>query len=67
MEAAGLDRDSDDVVVVVDMDGAKAHWMRNVSPCLTPNRAALGFYLPARGRRATLADQFKLHTTDSAE
>ena len=59
MEAAGLGRHSDDVVVV-DMDGAKAHWMRDVSPCLTRNRVALGFYLPARGRRMTLAERFKL-------
>ena len=60
MEAAGLDRRSDDAVVIVDMDGANSHWMRNVSPCLTRNRSALGFYLPARGRRVTLAERFKL-------
>ena len=40
MEAAGQGRHNDDVVVVVDMYGAKAHWMRDVSPCLTRNRAA---------------------------
>ncbi len=55
MEAAGLDRHCDDVVVVVDMDGAKARWMLDVSPFLTWTRAALGFYLPARGRRMTSA------------
>ena len=60
MEVAGLGRHSNDVVVVVDMDGAKAHWTRDVSPCLTRNRAALGFYLPARGRRVTLTERFKL-------
>ena len=48
-------------VVAVDMDGAKAHWMRNVSPCLTRNRATVGFHLPARGRRMTLSERFKLH------
>ena len=45
-EVAGLDRHSDDAVVVVDMDGAKAHWMGDVSLCLTRNRAFLGI-LPA--------------------
>ena len=60
MEAIGLDRHSDDVSVVVDMDGAKARWMLDVSPCLTRTRAALGFYLPARGRRMTLAERFRL-------
>ena len=59
-KAAGLDRHCDDVVVVVDMDGAKARWMLDVSPCLTRYRAALGFYLPARGRRMTLAERFRL-------
>jgi len=58
--AARLDRHCDDVVVVVDMDGAKARWMLDVSPCLTRARAALGFYLPARGRRVTLAERFRL-------
>ena len=80
MEAAGLGRHCDDVVVVVDMDGAKARWMLDVSPCLTRNRAALGFYLPARGRRMILAERFRLqgipsgccvagrvHPTDSLE
>ena len=57
MEVAGLDRHSD---VVVDMDGAEAHWMRDVIPRLIRNRAALGFYLLARGRRMTLAERFKL-------
>jgi len=60
MEAIRLDRHSDDVVVVVDMDGAKARWMLDVSPCLTRNRATLGFYLPGRGRRMTLAERFRL-------
>ena len=60
MEAAGLGRHNDDVVVLVGMDGAKAHWMRDVSPCLARNRGTLGFSLPARGRRMTLAERFKL-------
>ena len=30
MEAAGLDRHCDEVVVVVDTDGAKARWMLDV-------------------------------------
>ena len=59
MEAAGLDRHCDDVVVVVDMDGAKARSMLDVAPCLARNRAALRFYLPARGRRMTLAERFR--------
>ena len=45
IEAAGLGRHCDDVVVVVDMDGAKAHWMHGVSPCLIRNRAAFGILL----------------------
>jgi hypothetical protein len=40
LEAAGLDRHCDEVVVVVDVDGAKARWTCDVSPCLTRNRAA---------------------------
>ncbi len=59
-KAAKLDRRNNDVIVAVDMDRAKAGWMRGVSPCLTRNRAALGFYLPARGRRVTPAEGFKL-------
>ena len=34
--------------------------MCGVSPCLTRTRAAAGFYLPARGRRMTLAERFRL-------
>jgi DNA (cytosine-5)-methyltransferase 1 len=60
IEAAGLDRHSNDNVVVVDLDGSKAHWMRGVSPCLTRSRAAVGFYLPARGRRMTLPERLRL-------
>ena len=60
MESTGLERHNNDVLVVVGMDGAKAHWMRDVSPCLTRNRAALGFYLPARGRRVTWAERLTL-------
>ena len=60
VEAAGLDRHCDEVVVVVDVDGAKARWTCDVPPCLTRTRAALGFYLPARGRRMTLAERFRL-------
>ena len=58
IEAAGLGRHNHDVIVVVDVGGAKAGWMRDVSPCLIRDRAALGFYLPARGRRMTLAERF---------
>ena len=46
MEAARLDRHCDDVVVVVGMGGAKAGRTPGVTPCLTRNRAALGFYGP---------------------
>ena len=60
IEAAGLDRHSHDDVVVVDLDGSKVHWMRGISPCLTRSRAAVGFYLPVRGRRMTLAERFRL-------
>ena len=60
MDVAGLDRRSDDVVVVVDMDGAKAQWMRDASPCMTRNRATSGFYRPAPGHRMMLAERFKL-------
>ncbi|MFM7978379.1 MAG: DNA cytosine methyltransferase, partial [Candidatus Fonsibacter sp.] len=60
IKAAGLGRHSDDVVVVVDVDGTKAHWMRNLCHCRTRGRAASGFYLPARGRRITLAVLVKL-------
>ena len=60
IEAAGLDRHSNDDVIVVDLDGSKVHWMRGVSPCLTRSRAAVGFYLPARGRRMTLAERLRL-------
>ena len=44
--AARLDRHCDDVVVVVGTGGAKAGRMPGVTPCLTRNRAALGFYGP---------------------
>ena len=46
MEAARLNRHCDDVVVVVGMGGAKAGRTPGVTPCLTRNRAALGFYGP---------------------
>ena len=65
VEATGLDRHCDDVVVVVDMDGAKARWMLDVSPCLTRTRAALGFYLPARGRRMTITERLRLQGVPS--
>ena len=60
IENAGLDRHNNDDVIVVDIDAAKVHWMCGVSPCLTRTRAAAGFYLPARGRRMTLAERFRL-------
>ena len=60
VEAAGLGRHCDEVVVVVDVDGAKTRWTCDVSPCLTRTRAASGFYLPSRGRRMTLAERFRL-------
>ena len=60
IDDAGLDRRSNDDVIVVDIDVAKVHWMCGVSPCLTRTRAAAGFYLPARGRRMTLAERFRL-------
>ena len=60
IEDAGLDRHSNDDVVVVDIDGAKVQWLCGVSPCLTRARAAAGFYMPARGRRMTLAERFRL-------
>ena len=60
VEAAGLDRHCDEVVVVVDVDGAKTRWTCDISPCLTRTRAASGFYLPPRGRRVTLAERFRL-------
>ena len=46
MGAARLDRHCDDVVVVVGMGGAKAGRAPGVTPCLTRNRAALGFHGP---------------------
>ena len=45
-KSARLDRHCDDVVVVVGMGGAKAGRTPGVTPCLTRNRAALGFYGP---------------------
>jgi len=60
IEAAGLDRHSEDDVIVVDLDGSKVHWMRGISPCLTRSRAAVGFYLPSRGRRMTLVERLRL-------
>ena len=65
IEAAGLGRHNNYVIVIVDMDGVKARWMSDVSPCLTRNRSAFGFYLPACGRRVTLAGQFKLQAIPS--
>ena len=41
-----MDRHCDDVVVVVGMGDAKAGRTPGVTPCLTRNRAALGFYVP---------------------
>ena len=46
MESARLDRHCDDVVVVVGMGGAKVGRTPGVTPCLTRNHAALGFYGP---------------------
>ena len=60
IENARLDRRNNDDVIVVDIDAAKVNWMYGVSPCLTRTRAAVGFYLPARGRRMTLAERFRL-------
>ena len=59
MDGAGLDRRSNDDVIVVDIVVAKVHWMCGVSPCLTRTRTAAGFYMPARGRRMTLAERFR--------
>ena len=47
-------------IICFDIDGAKVQWMRGVSPCPTRTRAAGGFYLPARGRRVTSAERFRL-------
>ena len=41
-----MDRHCDDVVVVVGMGGVKVGRMPGVTPCLTRNRAVLGFYGP---------------------
>ena len=81
MEAAKLDRRCDDVVVVVGMGGAKAGRAPGVTPCLTRNRAALGFYGPwtphdfgratqiAKGSpsKFRVARRVTVYSTDSSE